>query len=219
MAMTKVFTRKIPLSDLFPPGDRIAALVAHLCILKEDFHLEYRGLVQEKTISELDQNTSMWRRTYFFRTFLRTLNEILNITGIIEGDEEVRKLLKQTPQNLRSELNGLVALVKGERDLISRLRNSIGGHLDHRAVQRAIKKMAPERQGTIQLGPTLGKTRYYFTTELIESILMAVTQGQDPLKQLEEEMERIGQLQKPLMQAIDKIFTAYLHEQGFLDRR
>jgi hypothetical protein len=217
--MKETYSRDIRLSDLFPSADRIAALVAHICILKEDFHLECRGLLQEASIAQLDQNTPTWRRTYFFRTFLRTLNEILNVAGILEGDEEVRQLLKKKPQRLQDSFKKLVEAVNPQRQLIQDLRNTLGGHVDHRTVRAAIANMDVSRHGEIQLGSTLGSMRYYFATELIVAILMCGIPSQDQKKELEDRMERIGGLIKPLLYAIDEVFIAYLDEQGLLDKR
>lgn len=58
-------SRYIKLTRWFPPDDVIAANVARLCILKEDFEIELRGML-EKSISNLDSNGYEYRKLYTF---------------------------------------------------------------------------------------------------------------------------------------------------------
>ena len=219
MGMIETYSRGIRLSELFPPDDPVSALVAHLCVLKEDFHLEYRGIAQEGGIEELDQNTAAWRRTYFSRTLLRTLYEILRVSGIAQGNHEVRESLERKPQRLQTAFKQLVSVMEPERDFIDSLRNRIGGHLDYLTVRTAINTIDHSRHGVIQVGATLGHTHYFFVNELVVAILLAGIPVEKQQQELDHINKRITDVMKSLLPAIDEIFYAYLDDQGFLTTR
>ena len=58
-------TFHIRIKEWFPPGDEVAAIMARLCVLREDLYLEMLGLHQDE-IKPLDANGDNYRSTYFF---------------------------------------------------------------------------------------------------------------------------------------------------------
>jgi hypothetical protein len=70
--MARSQTRVFKLRRSFPANDPIATTVATLCVLREDFLLELKGIVADK-LEELDGNERAYRCTYFCRNSLRTL--------------------------------------------------------------------------------------------------------------------------------------------------
>jgi hypothetical protein len=70
-------TFHIRIKEWFPPGDEVAAIMAQLCVLREDLYLEMLGLHADE-IMPLDANGNNYRSIYFFRNSTRTLFEIRN---------------------------------------------------------------------------------------------------------------------------------------------
>ena len=105
-------------------------MVARLCILREDYLLELQGLIKtdfnsfdvSSSVSKpdsLDGNSPSWRRIYFFRKSLRTLNEIRNVVEGLFSDSANRAALanetvelNQAFEVLRDEIRGQPAVIK-----------------------------------------------------------------------------------------------------------
>ena len=103
--MPRSHLRPITLSKWFPSNDHTATVVARLCILREDYRLEVEGLIKKdfnpfdvgSSVSKpdsLDGNSSSWRRLYFFRSSLRTLEEVRSAIDGLFVDSEQKKLLQ-----------------------------------------------------------------------------------------------------------------------------
>ena len=71
---TTFWFKEISIARWFPPNDPIAAAVARLCILREDFYLEGMGFGAEE-LPALDANGEVWRRLYFMRQAVKTMLE------------------------------------------------------------------------------------------------------------------------------------------------
>src|SRR5258708_35192649 len=88
---TKTYIRVVRLGKWFPPGDPLAASVARLSILREDFMLELRG-IYANSIAALDTHSDAWRRMYFFRSSVRTLWEIPGALTTIRANAEFKRI-------------------------------------------------------------------------------------------------------------------------------
>ena len=73
--MTKIYVRQIKVRHWFPAGDPVAAHIARLCILREDFAIEMSG-IHASEIKKLDGNDVVYRKFYFWRRLVGTLDEI-----------------------------------------------------------------------------------------------------------------------------------------------
>jgi hypothetical protein len=58
----------------FPPHNRLAALIARLCILTQDLQIEMKGVLTEDT----DESSPGARRIYFLRILIRTQTKALD---------------------------------------------------------------------------------------------------------------------------------------------
>ena len=138
--MARLHLRHITLSKWFPANDPIATLVARLCILREDYLLELQGLIKKdfnpfdvrSPVSKpdsLDGNSPSWRRLYFFRSLLRTLNEIRNAVERLFVDSEQKTALASETLELRQAFEVLRDEIRGLSIVIKDLRDRIGGHV------------------------------------------------------------------------------------------
>ena len=85
-------TWHIRIKEWFPPGDEIAAIMAQLCVLREDLYLELQGL-KEDEIKPLDDNGDKYRSAYFFRNSTRTLFELRNAVETLKLEKTFIKHL------------------------------------------------------------------------------------------------------------------------------
>src|SRR5262249_35547274 len=92
--------KSIRIGRWFPGSDRAATAVAMLCILREDLFLELQGIVSDG-LPNLDDNSEGYRRTYFWRNSLRTLEEIRNVLNKLNAESSFRDALSEEPQEVQ----------------------------------------------------------------------------------------------------------------------
>ena len=92
----KTRTWHIRISEWFPPDDQVAAIMAQLCVLREDLYLELQGLQQDE-LQALDANGDNYRWAYFFRNSTRTLFEIRNAVETLKLEKTFIKHLAARP--------------------------------------------------------------------------------------------------------------------------
>jgi hypothetical protein len=126
--MASVIIRQIMLRRWFPPNDELAACVARMTILREDFAIEMMGLYEEQ-ITPLDGNAEGYRKVYFWRNMLRTLSEIKSVVFKLNSLPEFRSALETQVQERKQQFQNLYRQFERTNDLLKSLRNDIGGHV------------------------------------------------------------------------------------------
>jgi hypothetical protein len=208
--------RIVNLSKWFHAGDPLAAKVARLCILREDFLLEMQGVTTEQ-ISQLDEHSEQWRRFYFIRNIVRTLNEIQSGIQRIRSDPEFKDLLEKEPQEVRDEFDKHAEAMAAGIETLKVVRNDICAHVREDAVFETLGEMHPDAFGLLEIAPILKDTHYKFAGELVAQILL---RGSDPANRatvLEEKLVKIsGQLEAFAL--TERIFQIYVTARGLLAR-
>jgi hypothetical protein len=172
---TRTYT--VSLKRWFPADGLIAIAVAKLCVLREDYFLELQGFIIpgpghfEGTSSgggvpELDDNSASWRRLYFFRNSMRTLNEIRNLAERMHTNRIDKDALSKEPEPIVEGFKTLKEKLSRTTDLVKDLRDSLGVHVLHSDIQKVLKDMDSGMTGFFQDGEIRGKTRYRFASEL-----------------------------------------------------
>lgn len=221
-------TRTYPVSITrwFPSDDPIAIAVAKLCILREDYFLELQGLVipgpehlegelSGKGIPGLDDNSVTWRRLYFFRNSMRTLNEIRNLAHRMAANKRDKDALEKEPTPLIDGFKKLRDQLGNAEELVRDLRDSIGGHVLHQDIGNILKELTPDLHGFFQDGEIRGKIRYKFSTELVLSMMLNKVDAHHE----EEKMETLfGSTAKLvfILTTIDEIIRAYIVDRKLL---
>src|SRR5260370_31786277 len=100
---TRTYVRMVRLGKWFPAGDPLAAAVARLIILREDFMLELRG-IYPNSITALDTHSDSWRRMSFFRFSVRTLWEIQGAFTTIRTNPDFKRILQKSPPTEQYQL-------------------------------------------------------------------------------------------------------------------
>jgi hypothetical protein len=121
--------RSIRIRKWFPPNDRVATVVAMLCVLREDLVLEYQGIVADD-LEVLDCSSRENRTTYFWRNSLRTLEEIKSGLNAVNAEVSFREALAKEPLEVREAFERLKKeLNKTSHAYLRDLRNTVGAHL------------------------------------------------------------------------------------------
>jgi len=200
--MDRIHIRHITLRSWFPPNDPIATAVARLCVLREDFFMELQGVGMTESIESLDQNSDAWRRMYFWRKSLRTLEEIRKTLNTLGAQEDFRKALSKEPQEIRDAFKKLKKeMNKASDEFLRDLGNTIGAHLDI------------TRKGLLELGDTLGGIHYKFSSELILAVLLQGVSDDKLIPKLKEILEKTAKLMSCLV-SIDNAIACYARERS-----
>ncbi len=222
--MARTHLRYITLSKWFPADDPIAILVARLCILREDYLLELQGLIKKdfnpfdhtSSVSapdSLDGNSSNWRRIYFFRSLLRTLNEIRNAVERLYVDGAHKAALMKETLELHRAFEALRGEIKDQSAVIKDLRDRIGGHVLHEGVRDALRGMDSERNALIEMGETVAQTHYRFAGDIALAIMFPGKSEESLLVEAQELFNKTAKLVF-IVGSIDRIFDAYVMGRG-----
>ena len=184
--MTRTHIRHVDFRKWFPRGDKVAACLARLFILREDLYIEFQGLNKEK-IKLLDGNSTEWRRTYFTRNIFKTLAEINSAIVTLNRQTEFKEALKSWPTISREKYLKLMTELRKAQPQIKELRNRLGGHVSQDAINKALDSLYLDSRGLMERGPSIQKIHYQFTTELV----LAVMLFDAPEKSRLDEMQKI----------------------------
>ena len=204
----------VKLRKWFPPNDPLAASVARLCILREDFLLECRG-VQPKEIEGLDQHSDKWRRIYFHRNMARTLMEIRSAIVNLQKAPEFAQLLGKQPKPKQDEFRRLFKVFNQSHEVVKEIRDSVGGHVLQKSVEEALDQMDFDREGFYEIGQTLEDTHYKFASELVIAVLLRGVPEELQEAKIHTDFDTIASL-IPVLSLIHEIFEMYARERRLL---
>jgi hypothetical protein len=211
----KTYIRQMKLRRWFPPHDRYAATIARLCILREDFGLEMWGLYAAR-IKKLDSHSSDWRRLYFWRNLVRTLEEIRPTLESLCTIKEFKMVLAKQPPRWKKKFETMVKGLAAEKVMVKGMRDSLGAHVLQSNVEKALNSMSFDKMGYIEAGRTLKDTHYKFAGELVGEILLAEVP--------EEERERVARKHfqtiagfLPVFELTDILLTMYADARKLAD--
>ena len=191
--MTRTHIRTVKLRKWFPPQDRFAACMARLCILREDLFLEMMGIYQQR-IARLDEHSVIWRKMFFWRSLVKTMWEIRKTIETLNTIPEFKKVLKTQPQGWQKKFAAMVKLLDKHQTIVEATRNSLGGHVLFREVEKALDGMSYDTFSYIEVGETEKRTHYKFANELVlEMLLSGVDEGKR-LAEIERHFRSVAEL-------------------------
>jgi hypothetical protein len=204
--------RIVEIRKWFPPSDPLAASVARLCILREDFAIEMQGVYQDE-IAALDSHSVAWRRAYFFRSLVRTLMEFMSTMDSLKMSGDFRALLERQSEPVRAKFDELFGAMAEARPIVKRIRNTICGHVKQSAVQEALGGMSQDRWGFLEVGRVLKNVHYKFAAEIAIEILVSGVPEDQREDILRSDLVKIAAL-FPLFELTDHVLSMYI-----IDRR
>lgn len=219
-------TYPVSLTHWFPSDDPIAIAIAKLCVLREDYFLELQGIVTPgagpleggttgRGIPELDENSASFRRQYFFRNSMRTLDELRNLVERMHTHPPDKKALAKEPRILVDGFKKLREQLGPTSKLIKNLRDSVGGHVLHSGLENILRGLDPDMNGFFQEGEIRGKTRYKFTNELVLSMILDKVESQNKEEKIEMLLSSTAQLVF-IIEVIDQLIRAYIVDRKLL---
>jgi hypothetical protein len=215
--MRRIQARVIPikLRRWFPPSDPVATAVAVLCVLREDFLLELRGIIGDD-FGALDANDAASRRLYFWRNSLRTLTEIQDYLNRLNGEAAFRAAMqrerpevRETFETLKRELN------RASEDFLRDLRNTLGGHIDRDVIQATLDQMDPLQEGLFDVGRKRDDIHFKFTADLVWAVLIREAAPGRETPAAETLIRKVADL-SPTLMAIDHVVMSYIRDRKLL---
>jgi hypothetical protein len=210
--------RLVRLRRWFPPDDPVATAVAMLCVLREDFLLELAGIV-DGHCGRLDDNGREFRRIYFWRNTLRTLEEIRTTLNRLNKEREFRAAMDREQPGVREAFEELKrTLNRASQEFLSTLRNELGGHLDEDAMRETLQQIDDDAEGFLEVATARRPvtTAFRFTADLVWAVIgrHAIAKQRDVHALLVKVADLI-----PTVTAIDHVVACYLHDRGLFRRR
>jgi hypothetical protein len=205
----------VTFSKWFASDDPLAAKVARICILREDFLFEVSGLYAE-AIASLDEVSARSRKAYFFRRSILTLNELGGAINRIQSDTQFKKLLTDQAQEVKAEFLRVSSQMQSGQIVTKRIRNAICAHVKESEVQNYLARVSPSAFGFFQMSQKLGDTHMKFVDELVAGILLGGGSEEEALKLEASKFETVFDLSLLLVPLIDLIFAIYARDRRLL---
>ena len=194
-----------------PPQDSVATMVAMLCVLREDLLLELYGITNEH-IQRLDDNGPAYRRAYFWRNSLRTLEEIRKVLTRLRFQGRFAAAMAQEPEAVRTAFAQLNAeLNAAHKEFLKGLRDALGGHLDEKTIQITLDSMDPHHEAFFEAGEIVGRVHYKFAADLLWAALLHDIPENQRQKKAEELLRRTSRLSQAV-KAIDDVVVCYMRD-------
>ena len=216
LRMSEKLTREIKLAQWFPPNDPLATQIARLCVLREYYMLEMRGLTSDD-LRELDAHSDAWRRLYFLFNSVRTLWEIQGAITVICGNAEFKTIRASRGAKEQAELKEIVSKLNAAIPELRTVRDSLGGHISQQPLQSALNAMDSSRIGDLEIGQTVADTHYKFARQLVLEVMLA---GIPEAQRADEYKKYIGVLSGllPVIQSLETLVIWYAQHRGLVPR-
>lgn len=141
-------TTYVDLAAAFPKDSTMAKLAARALVLWADLQFERDGF-EAKDLGPLDKLGEVTRKTFFFRSNLRTLYSAHKLFQAVRADNGFKARFAQAPE-VAAEFDRAKKEIDRTSELWGRLRNAIGGHAEN-DVGDAIVLFDPGNRAPIEL--------------------------------------------------------------------
>jgi hypothetical protein len=173
--MVDIQSYKKPLKTVFTDEDpELAPRVARLCVLFEDLRVEYWGS-KEESLQRLDTLSTGYRRLYFLRRSLVTLDEFGGAINRLNAVKSWRQSIEEHGREEQRHIwESAIKFFGKSKDRFATIRNDIGGHYQERAAKYAVESMTPGTTGVfdIVVDGDGADSRLHFATELVGRLLV-----------------------------------------------
>ncbi len=207
------------LRDVFQSGsaEQIHEHIARLAVLYEDLRIEMYAIAADD-IPALDQLDQRYRRLYFVRRSIATLEECSDALVNVDQCPSFNRI-KSRPKGKGGNWDlwdAAIVFFRQNRDFIKKVRNDIGGHFGRTASRHALQHLEPTATGIIEVAADQqGKgadVKLHFAGEIAATATLRHLEGSDVsdrlLKLIETTKEGYGHATK----AVQTLAAHYLFE-------
>jgi hypothetical protein len=176
--------------------------------------LELHGILAQ-TLGDLDGHSEEWRRIYFLRASVRTLWEIQGCLTTIRMNREFKRMLAKRTQQERRELKEICSKLNSASDVTRTIRDALGGHVLHSAVEKALNNLAYDHWGILEVGPSIKDTYFKMAGELVAEIFTDGVPELQKVPKIETDIRTISEL-LPVVQRLEQVLLIYVESRGLL---
>lgn len=212
--MSKTYIRAVRMGRWLPANDSLAAAIARLMILREDLMLELHGVVADE-ILDLDGHSASYRHIYFLRSSVRTLWEIQGALTMILRNPEFKRMIEKRPAKERAQLRDIAKRLNTASHLTKTVRDNIGGHVLHHAVQKALNNIPYDNVGMIEVGRTIKRTHFKMAGDIVAEIFADGEPEVSKLAKIEKDFQILAGL-LPVIVRLEQVLEIYLSSRGLL---
>jgi len=206
-------TWSIPVKEWFPPNDALAAIMARLCVLREDLYLELEGLKDQK-FDRLEQRGDPYKAIYYFRNSAKTLFEIRKAILKLKGQKVFMQQLANQ-KDFHAAFKEFDKVMSKSEELVKRLRHETSGHLDPEAFNNALERMPSDTKGLFQGGTAPKTVHYKFSIEFLGAIFLSKVEKVAEKEEWERILDTTCEAAFKAINTIDLLFMAYVQQRGF----
>jgi hypothetical protein len=208
------YIRVVRLGKWFPPHDPLAASIARLVILREDFLLELKAILAN-SLPELDEHSPEWRHIYFFRSSIRTLWEIQGTFTTIRMSPAFKQILSTRSSQEQRQLQQISSKLNAAALTTKSIRDSLGGHVLPQAVATSMNGMPYDRWGVLEVGRVIGTTHLKIAGELVSEMLVAGVPDDQRMAKMEKDIRAMAGL-LPVVKSLELVLEMYAEARDLL---
>jgi hypothetical protein len=152
---------------------------------------------------------------YFWRNSVRTIFEIRGAIETLYMEHGFKNSLSEQPKALQDAFHRLREDISKSHAVLKHIRNSIGGHVLHNSVKKALSDTDFDQSGMIQLGDCVKDTHYRFASELTIQMWLSEKSTPGRKAEIEQTLKLTAELTRAL-EAIDIVFATYINSRKLL---
>ncbi len=187
MRESEIYERR--LQNVFWNGDRVlASRIARVCVLFEDLRIEYQGAKADQD-TPLDALSKSYRKFYFLRRSLVTLDEFCGALNRLNEIKEWKNYVEQHDNQVRRKMwIEAVQFFNAKKKRFETIRGDIGGHYPEKVAAWAVNRFQPDTTGTFEIayGNMTADAKLHFATELVASVILRTAREQEGMSSDEE---------------------------------
>jgi hypothetical protein len=168
-------TYERPLGRVFWNDDReLSTRIARVCVLFEDLRIEYHCSRADEELP-LDALSRMYRRFYFLRRSLVTLDEFGGALNRLNAIRQWKDHVSGSSDPQRRQVwTDAVRFFNEKKDRFATIRGDIGAHYPERAAAWAVERLKPGTTGSMEIvyGDDTADAKLHFATELVASVVL-----------------------------------------------
>jgi len=210
--MSRLYIKPVKIRRIFPPNNELAAIIARICILREDAMIEMLAILEED-MGKLDRPDAKVRKFYFMRNLIRTHLELSSAIQTLLRNSEFKQILASQPEGARKEFEGKLSVLK-YHPILKGVRNDICGNVRHDAVQDALNEMNDESFGFFQVGDSAMKSQFGFASEIVAAMLLRGVSQEELNSAIGSEKFRQLRACLELASVADHCFVMYAPSRG-----
>jgi hypothetical protein len=147
------------------------------------------------------------------RNLIRTQSELYSAFQTLQSNREFKALLKRRPAEECHEFERKFKALNSN-ELLKEVRNDVGGHVRHKAVQRALNRISDEAFGFFQVGDSAMQTEYGFASQIVIAMLMKGVTKREVLRGIGSRKFRQLRAYLVLAHLADACFVMYALDRG-----